>query len=466
VDEFSILSLANKVEDEYLAFLNEVKKFQVLEYPTNACIDFLSKLKKEGENGLKEIKDIIHKQALKTTSLPNNKDLEVDEIKAIRLKLIQTLSPYIDWINGAQTQKVPWSFIPTAERLAEGIIPKIHPILYSENNYNYRIIWWENLAKPLWRYCFISLPSLHRKNVLMHNIIGHELFHPCCKEFTKGLEKGVATEIAEECKQAHPEIEPNTLSGQHQLAQLNKIIMSVWERTLHELLCDMFCAELFGPASLMGMLAYASFSDPMYQPGPDNNFYPPWQYRFEVVWQKAIEKDRLSKLWDEISKHNDINSISKSFQMEFKNFVSERDLESTKGFDFVVNSSNLLLPIAYRKVNDVIEDAHDYVMSYIREMPSKWSDEKVLVEVPYLVKRLRNGIPPNEIPNFSYDEKKEMGMYSPEAAELPAILIAGWMYQVYRERSYAKENGEVLPFETLCRLLLKACEDSEMIRSN
>jgi hypothetical protein len=300
----------------------------------------------------------------------------------------------------------------------------------------------------------------------MHNLIGHELFHPCCKQFTKNLEKDVATEIAEECKQAHPTIKPNTLLGQSQLAQMNKIIMSVWERTLHELLCDMFCAELFGPASLLGMRAYASFSDPMYQPVPDNNFYPPWQYRFEVVWQKAIEKDCLSKLWDEISKHNDINSIGKSFQIEFYNFVSEKDLNSTNGFNSVVNSSNSLLPIAYRKVDDVIEDAHDYVMSYIGKMTSKWSDEKVLVQIPYLVKRLQNGIPPNEIPNFSYDEKKKMGKYSPEAAELPAIMIAGWMYQVYRERSYAKKNVKVLPFETLCRLLLKACEDSEMIRSN
>jgi hypothetical protein len=106
VDEFSILSLANKVEDEYLAFLNEVKKLQVLEYPTSACMDFLLKLKTEGKNGLKKIKHIIREQASKTTSLSNNRTLEVDRIKAIRVKLIQSLFPYIDWINGAQTQKV------------------------------------------------------------------------------------------------------------------------------------------------------------------------------------------------------------------------------------------------------------------------------------------------------------------------------------------------------------------------
>ena len=105
-------------------------------------------------------------------------------------------------------------------------------------------------------------------------------------------------------------------------------------------------------------------------------------------------------------------------------------------------------------------------MSHINKMSAMWRDEKVLKQIPYLVRRLQNRIPPNEIPNLSYDAKKRIGKYSPEAAELPAILIAGWIYQVHRERSYTKRNTKLLPFETLSRLLLKACEDSEMIRSS
>lgn len=465
MDKFSILSVANLVENEYLAFLNEIKKLEVLEYPTSACMDFLSQLRTEGENGLKKIKR-IRRKVLSAPNLSNSGTLEIDEIKAVRVRLIQSLAPYIDWLNGAQTKKVPWSFIPTAERLAKGIIPRIHPILYSENNYNYRIVWWENPGRKLHRYCFVSLPSLHRTDVSMHNLIGHELFHPRCKQFTKDLENPVATEIAEKCKQAHPDIDTNTLFGQNKLAQLNKIVMFIWERALHELLCDMFCAELFGPASLLGMRAYASFSDSMAQPRPDNNFYPPWQYRFEVVWQKAINKDRLDKLWEEISKHQDIHDIGESFRMEVVNFTLEKALDSTSGLDFVINLPDSLLPIAYRKVNDVLDDAHKYVMTRVAKMSSKWSDKRVLEQIPYLLRRLQNGIPPNEIPNFSYDNKKKKGNYSSQAAELPAILIAGWMYQVYRERNYGKRNMKLLPFETLCRLLLKACEDSEMIRFN
>lgn len=465
MDKSAIVSLANIVENEYLSFLNQVKKLEVLEFPTNACVEFLLKLKAEGEKNLRAMKR-IRKRILGSKNLSINGTIELDEIKAVRVKLIQSLTPYIDWINGAQTRKVPWSFIPTAERLAMGIIPKIKPILYTENQYNYRIVWWENRRKRLQRYCFLSLPSLHRTNVLMHNLIGHELFHPRCKKFTKSLEKNVATEIAEKCRQAFPRLNPQTQSGQKELAYLNGIIMFAWERALHELLCDMFCGELFGPASLLGMRAFASFSDWKTQPSPENKFNPPWQYRFEVVWQKAINKNSLDNLWNEISKHKDICSIAESFKDEVDGFINEKDLESTSGFDYVVNLPDPIIGIAYRKVNDVIEYAHHYVMSHVKKMSAMWRDEKVLKQIPYLVRRLKNGIPPNEIPNFSYNVKKRIGKYSPEAAELPAILIAGWIYQVHRERSYTKRNTKLLPFETLSRLLLKACEDSEMIRSN
>jgi hypothetical protein len=117
VDKSSLLSLANIVENEYLAFLNHVKKLEVFEFPTSSCVDFVSELKSEGEDGLKKIRR-IRREVLSPRILSNNGAIETDEIRAVRVRLIQSLAPYIDWLNGAQTQKVPWSFVPTAERLA------------------------------------------------------------------------------------------------------------------------------------------------------------------------------------------------------------------------------------------------------------------------------------------------------------------------------------------------------------
>ncbi|GAJ05642.1 unnamed protein product, partial [marine sediment metagenome] len=169
----------------------------------------------------------------------------------------------------------------------------------------------------------------------MHTIIGHEFFHPRCKEFTELHQNETAMDVANKCKAAFPDLDPSTLYGQLQLGRKIKLTMFAWERALHELLCDMFCAALFGPAALLAMRAYASFSDPLCTPGPDNNFYPPWQYRFEIVWQKAIDKQALEKLLDGVSQHKQIQDIVDSFQNELSVFREQSALELTGGYDFV-----------------------------------------------------------------------------------------------------------------------------------
>jgi hypothetical protein len=300
----------------------------------------------------------------------------------------------------------------------------------------------------------------------MHTLIGHELFHPRCKQFTTKLEKDVAADIAEQCKNAFPQLKPDTLWGQKELARMNNFTMFAWERALHELLCDMFCAEVFGPAALLAMAAYATFSEWRLPPTAETNFYPPWQYRFEVVWQQAIDKDALEKLWDEAFKNEEIREIAESFKRHLLDFKDQNHLESTTGFDFVSRLTQPVpfVPIAYQKVNEQIADAHAYVVSLLPQVSVKWSDEKVLKQIPKLLTRLQSGIPPNEIPNISLDNRKRKPAYSPEPAELPAILISGWMYQVYREKNVQTKKRNLLSYDTLARLVLKACEDSEMLR--
>ncbi|GAH03875.1 unnamed protein product, partial [marine sediment metagenome] len=56
------------------------------------------------------------------------------------------------------------------------------------------------------------------------------------------------------------------------------------------------------------------------------------------------------------------------------------------------------------------------------------------------------------------DEIGEKPKYETESAELPAILIAGWIYETYWQKKYTPD-GKIMPYETMCRLLLKACED-------
>ncbi|MCK5565788.1 MAG: hypothetical protein KAJ07_11125 [Planctomycetes bacterium] len=445
----SLLRLSHQVENEYLAFLNELQKLEVLEYPTLACNDLISKLREQGLHNKDSI--IKVREELLLVSPPIKEHLYRARIIFERQKLIEILTNFLDWIVGAQTQKVPWSFTPSIESLANKIIPDYPPILYCKNLYNYGIQWAQALPGNLDKYSFISLPRLHRSNILMHTLIGHELFHPCCESFTSKMENEVARRITLEVKKAFPDLDPDDLFGQKELGRMNAIVMCSWKRTLHELLCDMFCAELFGPAALLAMRSYVSFSDYKRMPDMNNNFYPPLQYRFEVICQNAMDKNALDTLWGEKSEiiqlfKSEIEELSKTF-------------ETNEGFEFVCTDN--LNGIAYAEVNKLISEAHDYVISKLPDSIPRWIDEKALVQIPKLLERLQDGIPPNEIIKIKSIEEDDCDFTS-EPAELPAILIAGWAYQIYREKNM--ETQDLLSYDTLSRLLLKACEDSEMLK--
>ena len=441
----SILRLANQVEIEYLAFLKELKKLEVLEYPTTACNELISKLEDQALENKKVVGQI--RNALISSSPPADLKLCKDKIVIKRLRLVEQLTYFLDRINGAQTQKVPWSFIPSVERIANQVIPDYCPVLFCNDQFYHKILWEPKISKSLDKYSFISLPRLHKNNILMHTLIGHELFHPCCKEFIHTHENSVAENItrniAREVDSAFPI-----------LGETNAEAMFLWRRAIIELMCDMFCAIIFGPAALLAMRYSASFSDWKTKP-KEANFYPPFQYRFEIVWQNAIEKNILSKLLEEKSEKIQL------FKSEIKEFG--KTLEADEGFKFVCADS--LDKIAYAEVNNLIPKALDYVKSKLPESVTKWTDEKVLVQVPKLVDRLTKGIPPNEIPEISFNPRatKHKWNFQTEPAELPAILIAGWVYQIYRENNMKKKK--ILPYDTLSRLLLKACEDSEILIS-
>lgn len=465
MDKSHINRVYHQANKEYNSFLIELQKLEILEYPTPACQEFLQDLKSEAIENQNKIRKIA-KKALGAIDGSVDIKLEVDQIRAVRAKLIKTLTVYLDWVRGAQTLRVPWSFIPSAERLAEAIISNNNKtILYCENKYNYRIVWCDNpdSQRRLEKYCFVSLPRLHRTNILMHAWVGHELFHPLCKEFTEKFKSEAGKNIASETKKAYSDqLDPNTLWGQKELARRSKLLMFAWERALQELLCDMALATVFGPAGLLAMRAFALFSDAKAKVGPESQFYPPWQYRFEVVWEQAIDKAGLKKLWKIILGDQRIGEIGSSFKTEVERFGAS--LKSKEGLKHV--SADKFYYIAYKEVNRLVPEAQKYVVSKLPESISRWSDDQLLEQLPGLVSRLQNGIPPNEIPNITYDKKRKKGVYRPEPAELSSILIAGWMYQIHRERVYDKRKVKLLSFETLCRLLLKACEDSEMIFSS
>jgi len=116
-----------------------------------------------------------------------------------------------------------------------------------------------------------------------------------------------------------------------------------------------------------------------------------------------------------------------------------------------------LAKIAYGEVNRFLYRANVFVKRTLPDTIERWHSPKVLNQIPKLLERLEKGIPPNELVvriNKSAGKEK----YETQSAELSAILIAGWIYEAYWQKKY-DQDGEIMPYETMSRLLLKACED-------
>jgi len=174
--------------------------------------------------------------------------------------------------------------------------------------------------------------------------------------------------------------------------------------------------------------------------------------------QQTGDQISLNNLWAKLSE-GDAETIGQFFKNEVSAFGAT--LSSGKGYKLLEQSD---YKISYKEVENLISYAHSFIKSKLPDSISKWHETKVVDQIPDLLDRLRVGIPPNEIVRISPNPrgKKNKWTYACEPAELPAILIAGWIYQIYREHN--RENKDILSYETLSRLLLKSCEDSEMLR--
>lgn len=444
--DFQIERIYHQIETELSIFHNQLNKLEVPNYPT--------------ELGRKIIEDLFGKEREYQREIQSIMDEKDDDPEGAKRKLIARIHnplvqqdvKFLDWLRGAQTQNVPWSFIPCIERLAQAIIPEHKLLTYCAHYYNYGIIWSQSERLAPYPYTVLSLPRLHRTNVLWHTLIGHELFHPRCAEFIIKYNQEVLTKITEQCKETFPIEETVDLFKVLEEKHLDRITNAThlaWRRAMEELLCDMACAELFGPAAILATRAFAACSPIKEMPSPDNNFYPPRLFRFEVVWKNSIDLQKLAAIYTKCKKSEAINC----FKQEMESFAELVSLSEGAA----LLEKHPQAKIAYDQVQRLLPEANKFVKKVLPDKVCKWHSEKVLDQIPELLERLEKGIPPNELVvriNKSAGKEK----YETQSAELSAILIAGWIYETYWQKKY-DQDAEIMPYETMSRLLLKACED-------
>ncbi len=354
---------------------------------------------------------------------------------------------YLEVLEKARSDEVPWSLVPSIERLASSILKGWPVLITTTPDMNYMVSWSRQPNKLITVY----LPKLHRANAFLHVLIGHELFHPIVDGFLPNEKSIITPKLREVCQQLLTEAdgEPDLFSKQR-LDTLLAYTLKQWEQGVTELMCDMGAAALFGPSALWTISGFAASQNLDAPPSPENQFYPPWRMRVKTVFDYIMQIDGGEQLFQSIGaalKQADLNVhsgvLSKSIEDERQIFAEDELAKHPLTDPLTVK--------VYELVEESLVRGRDFVKEAANEMPNRWTES--YEQLPHLLNRLSLLVPPSEL--------LEAGRQKSRAAALSAIVLACWIERLVMER--ANKLG-LKEYRRLCRLMLKAIEDAELKR--
>ena len=391
------------------------------------------------------------------------------------------LSADLRYIEGAQTFRLPWSIVKPFEDYVKSLLGKIETMLQPQWEYNYSIIItdirkdyenvltgfedlvsegslddvFSNFKNP---FFILSFPSIERKNVLLHCLLGHEIGHlifeefltsKLRKEFQRKAQKKIKEYVEEEAKKIqNPGIDPKLLKefrSQYQHLRATR----AWERGLDELFSDIVGSLLFGPAILFSMFEIAIQTEMDRKPNESNNFYPPWRFRLREIL-KVIQTTNppffpLTKQFFESETCRKVNERFKLIKGETRKRTDKQILEGDE-----------ILSFTYRQILGNLVDVRKFIK---KRFKTAIIEPKVLYKkLRHLIERIDYGIPPN-----SY----EISIKNHKSATLVEIINAAWFHKIsWKENIFDKKgdfNEEIyIKRDRMNRLTLKAIEYADI----
>ena len=224
--------------------------------------------------------------------------------------------------------------------------------------------------------------------------------------------------------------------------------LEIWRRGVAEILCDLGCATVFGPAAIMAFLSMAQCDDLDACPQPPE-YYPPWRFRFRVVRDRIAGEVRKF-VGEQRTAHPSLERYFEAFSRSLDAFDGIAENEDDKKR---INA-HPLCQIAYEQIEDTLDAGWKYVDDLVPSNVKRWGETQK--QVAALLGRLEAGIPPSEV--------AEPGCaLSPQAADLSSILVAGWVYESFWQLQ--EPSKQRYDYTTLMRLILKGCEDAVLRRA-
>lgn len=439
-------NLRLQVELELRSIQKRLHDLAVRDYPSTVGPDLISELSAVVRDHGHEIQRISEDYALDPLGASST-------LRSEHRKLMVLLS-FLDFIANAETRNVPWSLVRSVERMSEALQPDRKLLITSPiQSPTYAIHWWKS-------YGILEVPAVHRLNALFHVLVGHEIFHPLVESHLEDVYYSqVANRVKDECFRYLKSVSSGELGPLFLISKLTELmeyVREVWRKAMKEIMCDMGCVALFGPAGLLATARYALPYDPDEVPQIENGFYPPWRYRIRAAREYAFLDPASHACFDDLQ-------ARMAAKADLADCASRLNDELRRLQDFCEDKSDIrsiethpLVKIAYDQVSLELQNGWSLVNSIVQAGNVHW--QSFYKEVPDHVRNLRLRVPSCEV--------RKDGELIGRPAALSAVVIAGWLVdlgeQALREEKSIEESVE--RYLTHCRLIFKSCEDAETKR--
>lgn len=440
----NVLRIARR---ESASFDEELRQFLIKDFPSPGPKNFIEVLR--SING-KIVKDVEKRAQLAVSGLLNDGDAET--FVSLPLKLFPLLHHLLEHIDRAEGQENPYGILSLFTRLIEHFESDFEVVLKSQWQFSYDMcelagkvkLISENFfnehyepAEPFHKWFIVlSYPTSHRNSAFMHSVQGHEIG----RLFNRV--SGISAKVIEL-------IDPK----KHGLFEyvMDCEAMGKLLRTLKNwtevIVSDIFAIAVFGPSYLFALTEFLTTQGSMDECPPQADERPSGAFRIgnllqimdDLGFKKNLDKTVKIRI-------DEINTKVRAVQERQKTSLESEGWG--RGLECCLSMEG--------------DGIGREIFSMVRERTKgfAYDPQRLLDEVPELMKLMENLIPPIELFDVEARDSKP--------ANIVSIMNAGWIVyltklaDVYKNFSVETEDEQAQLFDILNRLLLKAMEVNEI----
>jgi hypothetical protein len=464
----SIESLLTITAEKIRFVLNRIDQLKILRFPSTNPNQLITMFESICNILLTKIDPYLLEYNNSTDD--DEKEWIIDEIHMIANMVKKYIAPHLRYIEGASVDRNPCSLVNPLQKLTQDIFPNTKLIVRPQWKYNFAkveimnyylkstiTIFSEDDKKLIFNaapkfFEIISFPGFEKTNILLHVNLGHELGHHLQEEYFKREGDNYLFKIKDAVAKftRNKSYEQKTIN----INEKTKKVVQIRKRFIEEIISDLFCLKLFGPATLFAFLEVATF-DKNFDSFDENSLHPPWRTRLRILME-AIEWQDYNESFKKYTEFFDEEWAPKAIEV-FENDMLFIDRIVKDRVDEKNIRDYNLTRIAYNSVNESLIDIKQFLDERIGDYLS-YSIDELCKRILFSIQRLYHDIPPNE-----FEEDKAVYI-----SDLKTIFNAGWLYKRTFLSSIFKAKKQDVFFDDLDklnRLILKGIELSDINES-